>query len=229
MRGKFFYLFLFAMTACQPMDQTSDGTSGEGASSQTLLQELKSIATGACSKTSDCYSAAIGSRACGGPEDYMVFSKWDSASKILDTVYSYNQARQKETSGSVGTCEYRMPPAVTCSENKCKKQSGSDTEGTSFSVIPGIVTLAPTNVADAATMTFKAENNSTTYYLRLSQVDFTTRTKIESYRKSDTSVKVNVRIFALRTEAPACEFMYSTCTTLVNVFDVRAVRILSVQ
>lgn len=229
MRGKFLFLIFATLMGCEPIEKKGDGTLDENSSSQSLMQELKTLASGSCSRNSDCYSAAIGSKACGGPEDYMAFSKWDSASKILDSIYNYNKARERETKGTIGTCEYKMPPAVICSENKCTKQSGSDTEGTSFSVIPGVITLSASSLPDSASMTFKAENNSTTYYLRLSQVDFSTRSKIESYRKSDTSVKLSVRIFALLTDAQACEFMYTTCSARVSVFDVRAVRVLSVQ
>jgi hypothetical protein len=229
MRLRFFYLFFAGLVACQPADKAAEGSSDQGASSQTLLQELKTIASGACTKTSDCYSAGIGSRACGGPEDYMVFSKWDSASKILDTVYNYNKAREKENSGTVGTCEYRMPPAVTCSQNKCKKLNTSATQSTSLSVVSGVITLSASQVTGAASMTFKVQNNSTIFYLRVSQLDFTARTQLESYRKTNASVNINVRILALMTEAPACEFRSVSCLQKVSVYDVRALRILSVQ
>lgn len=228
MRNFLSLLVLGALIACQPIDTTQESSdSNSNKSTQALMQDLKVLSTGVCSSSSDCYSAGVGARSCGSPEDYLVFSRWDSANLIFETLYNYNEARKKEVSGSVGTCEYKMPPMVTCVQNKCEAQSSSDTTTSKLlTIVPGVLSLAPKNVADAAEYTFKAQNNSTTYYVRMAQLDFSTRSRLDAYRKDGQTVQINVRIFGVMFQATACEFMYASCSSRVQAFDVRAIKVL---
>lgn len=217
------------LAACQPVENKTDGSDGSGGSSQSLLEDLNSLATGSCSRTSDCLSAGIGARACGGPEDYVVFSKWDSAQQIAEVLFSYNEARKKEMSGTIGTCEFRMPPAVACVQNKCKKQSTGSGEEKALTLVSGTLTLKSKNIADAPSFIFKVASDPTTYYIRNSQLDFSSKAKVEAYRSSSKDVKLKVRIFAMRIEAPACEFMFASCTTKVTAYDLRSIKVISIQ
>ncbi|MEZ4814763.1 MAG: hypothetical protein R3A80_06090 [Bdellovibrionota bacterium] len=228
MRNFVLLLFLGALVACQPIDTTQESSdSNSKKSTQALMQDLKVLSSGACSSSSDCYSAGVGARSCGGPEDYLVFSRWDSASSIFETLYSYNEARKKEVSGSVGTCEYKAPPSLSCVQNKCKAQNSTDSGNSRLlTIVPGVLSLAPKNIADAAEYTFRAQNNSTTYYIRTAQLDFSTRSRLDAYRKDEQTVQLNVRIFGLMIEATACEFIYASCSTRVQAFDLRAIKVL---
>jgi len=224
----FLFLALLGFAACQPVDNKSDGSDGSGGSSQSLLEDLNSLATGSCSRTSDCLTAGMGARACGGPEDYIVFSKWDSAQQISEVLYSYNEARKKEISGTIGTCEFRAPPAVACVQNKCKKQSSGSGDDKSVTLVAGTLTLKSSNVADAPAFIFKSEGDPTSYYIRNAQLDFSAKSQVEGYRSSSKDVKLKVRIFGIRVEAPACEFMFASCSTKVVAFDLRSIKLISV-
>jgi len=78
-----------------------------------------------CSSADQCLTAAVGSRACGGPRYYLVYcaQTTDSAALLgkLDAVAAaereYN-ARYKVMS----TCEFRMPPTVALSGGSCQAQ-----------------------------------------------------------------------------------------------------------
>jgi hypothetical protein len=78
-----------------------------------------------CSTAAQCRTAAVGSRACGGPRYYLVYCSQttDSAAlfRKLDAVaaaeHEYN-TRYK----LVSTCEFRMPPTVALIGGSCQAQ-----------------------------------------------------------------------------------------------------------
>jgi hypothetical protein len=81
-------------------------------------------ATG-CSSASQCRTAAVGSRACGGPRYYLVYctATTDSAAlfRKLDAVAAAE--REYNTRYQIAsTCEFRMPPTVALSGGSCQAQ-----------------------------------------------------------------------------------------------------------
>jgi hypothetical protein len=83
------------------------------------------VKTNGCSSAGECRTAAVGSRACGGPRYYLVYCSktTDSAALFqkLDAVaaaeHAYNEHYQ-----IASTCEFRMPPTVGLSAGFCKAQ-----------------------------------------------------------------------------------------------------------
>ena len=80
-----------------------------------------------CSSAGECRTAAVGSRACGGPRYYLVYCSrtTDSAAlfKKLDAVAAAE--REFNTKYQImSTCEFRMPPTVALSGGSCQAQSG---------------------------------------------------------------------------------------------------------
>ena len=91
-----------------------------------LEDQAKAIVkTGGCSSADQCRTAAVGSRACGGPRYYLVYcaTTTDSAAlfKKLDAVAAaereYNEHYQLAS-----TCEFRMPPKVALTGGSCQAQ-----------------------------------------------------------------------------------------------------------
>ena len=78
-----------------------------------------------CTSADQCRTAAVGSRACGGPRYYLVYCSrtTDSAAlyrkldAIAEAERDYN-TRYK----LVSTCEFRMPPTVALSGGSCQAQ-----------------------------------------------------------------------------------------------------------
>ena len=92
-----------------------------------LENQAKAIAKAdGCSSASQCRTAPVGSRACGGPRYYIVYcaQSTDSAAlfRKLDAVATaereYNQRYNL-----VSTCEFRMPPNVGLVAGSCLQQT----------------------------------------------------------------------------------------------------------
>ena len=77
-----------------------------------------------CSSSNDCEAVAFGHKICGGPVSYLVVSKLDSKyDSIISKLTKFTEADnefQKILHGFMGTCEYIMPPKVSCESNMCK-------------------------------------------------------------------------------------------------------------
>ena len=88
-----------------------------------LETQAKAIAViDGCPSSSDCRSAPVGSRACGGPRYYIPWcaKTTDSAAlyKKLAEVSAAEQAYNKKYD-VMSTCEFRMPPVVASSGGSC--------------------------------------------------------------------------------------------------------------
>jgi hypothetical protein len=118
------------------VDRSASGSSGSSAgdvASDTVdtrkrLAQLEADAralakTSGCSSVSQCRSAPLGEKACGGPRDYLVYcaATTDSAAlfKKLDELKAAEVSFNK-SSGMMSTCEYRMPPAVAVQGGSCR-------------------------------------------------------------------------------------------------------------
>jgi hypothetical protein len=83
------------------------------------------VKTDGCSSTDQCRTAAVGSRACGGPRYYLVYCSktTDSAAlfKKLEQIAAAEQEYNKRYQ-LVSTCEFRMPPQVALVSGACQAQ-----------------------------------------------------------------------------------------------------------
>lgn len=81
------------------------------------------IKAGGCSTASQCRTAAVGSRACGGPRYYLVYCSLttDSAAlrRKLEAVAAAEQAYNQRYQ-LASTCEFRMPPQVAVVSGSCQ-------------------------------------------------------------------------------------------------------------
>jgi hypothetical protein len=89
----------------------------------TLKSEIENLAnTSVCNDTSACKFIALGSKLCGGPWGYLVYSTSVDADKLERLVETYNQ---KETDfntkwGIASDCAIANPPTnVICENNTC--------------------------------------------------------------------------------------------------------------
>lgn len=90
---------------------------------EALEAQSKAIAKiDGCPSSSDCRSAPVGSRACGGPRYYIPWcaKTTDSAAlyRKLDEVSAAEQAYNRKYN-LASTCEFRMPPTVVASGGSC--------------------------------------------------------------------------------------------------------------
>ena len=93
-----------------------------------LEEQAKAVVkTDGCSSTTECRTAAVGSRACGGPRYYLVYCSKTTDSAALAQKLDAVAAAEREYNlhyKVVSTCEFRMPPTVALSGGSCQAQSG---------------------------------------------------------------------------------------------------------
>lgn len=89
-----------------------------------LENQAKAIAKASgCATVSQCRTAPVGNRACGGPRYYLAYcsTSTDSAAlfrKLDEIVTAENAYNRKYQMAS--TCEFRMPPPLTLSGGECR-------------------------------------------------------------------------------------------------------------
>ncbi len=94
------------------------------ASLQKLYEASRLLASGdlSCAQASDCTSVEIGSRACGGPQEYLVTSNKNANLddlKILAASTTRKEDEYNQTSGGISICSFEMPPQLSCVSNVC--------------------------------------------------------------------------------------------------------------
>jgi hypothetical protein len=78
-----------------------------------------------CSSATECRTAPVGSRACGGPRYYLVYCAKTTDSAALAQKLDAVAAAEREYNSHYklgSTCEFRMPPTVGLSGGSCQAQ-----------------------------------------------------------------------------------------------------------
>ena len=80
-----------------------------------------------CLRKTDCAVVGVGSRPCGGPEKYVIYSRIKTPSKKLKTLVSrYNELDKASKAGKMGVCIVATKPAFACVARKCQLQFVND-------------------------------------------------------------------------------------------------------
>jgi hypothetical protein len=91
-----------------------------------LEDQAKAIVrTSGCSSESECRTAPVGSRGCGGPRYYLVYCSRTTDSAALFAKLQAVETAEREYNARykiVSTCEFRMPPKVALSGGSCQQQ-----------------------------------------------------------------------------------------------------------
>ena len=102
---------------------TTVASTGDRAEVDRLELEARAIArTDGCNSSSQCRTAPVGAKSCGGPRTYLVYCVATTDSVALFRKLAELEAAEKkynEKSGLASTCEFRMPPGVTASGGSC--------------------------------------------------------------------------------------------------------------
>jgi len=75
-----------------------------------------------CNNIVNCRVIGLGSRPCGGPEEYIAYSIWDTkVDEIGSLAAEYNFLKEEigSVSGEAGTCEMLPEPGVNCVNARC--------------------------------------------------------------------------------------------------------------
>ena len=83
------------------------------------------VKAGGCSSASQCRTAPVGSRACGGPRYYLIYCSQTTDSAALYRKLEAVAAAEHEYNTRykiMSTCEFRMPPQVALGGGSCQAQ-----------------------------------------------------------------------------------------------------------
>ena len=89
-----------------------------------LEDQAKALAkVSGCATVSQCRTAPVGNRACGGPRYYLAYCSTSTVSaalfrKLDEVAAAENAYNQKYQLAS--TCEFRMPPPLALSGGECR-------------------------------------------------------------------------------------------------------------
>jgi hypothetical protein len=105
--------------SCTTIASTSDR-----ADVDRLEQEARAIArTDGCNASSQCRTAPVGAKACGGPRTYVVYCAATTDSVALFRKLAELEAAERRynaTSGLASDCSLQLPPGVVATGGSCR-------------------------------------------------------------------------------------------------------------
>lgn len=114
------FLFIGSVSGCEKEENNQEITA------QNLEKQLAGIQAfinaGDCSETGECSFLAYGSKACGGPQGYLLFSNQVDFEVLAKMVEDYNKAEDayNKKFGIISDCMYVTPPGkLECVDGKC--------------------------------------------------------------------------------------------------------------
>lgn len=113
-----------ADSASPPVGGGSTGEQADWSAILRLEDQAKAIAkSSGCARVSECRTAPVGNRACGGPRYYIAYCSTTTDSvalfrKLGEVAEAENAYNRKY--GIASTCEFRMPGPVTLVGGECR-------------------------------------------------------------------------------------------------------------
>jgi hypothetical protein len=112
------FAFMLWMAAPVPSSAQSDAEAAVE-----LRERISAMMEGArCNNVVNCRVLGLGSRPCGGPEEYVAYSIWDTqVDEVSSLAAEYNFLREEvdAAAGTVGTCDVLPKPSVNCVNARC--------------------------------------------------------------------------------------------------------------
>ncbi|WP_242203446.1 hypothetical protein [Aestuariivivens insulae] len=116
-------LICLSFTAFQCDDDTPLTQEQELAQLQDFKSEVEALAsTSICNETSECKFIAFGSKPCGGPWSYLIYSTSIDVNALESKVQDYNAQEHKYNQkwGIVSDCSLAAKPIdIKCENNSC--------------------------------------------------------------------------------------------------------------
>ena len=125
MRNNTYFLvwiaLLFSLYACDDDNETFQEQQAE---LNTFAREIEAMARASrCDDATECRAIAFGSKPCGGPWSYLMYTTSINTNRLEQMVRSYN-AREKAFNirwNPISDCKMVLPPTrFECVDNKCE-------------------------------------------------------------------------------------------------------------
>ena len=106
----------------EPAAAARRAAAGLAAETALLQRILTEVGTASCASAAECRTLAIGSKACGGPAQWMAWSATVSRGDHLQTLsgeLAQRQQRREAAAGLVSTCSVVTDPGADCIAGRC--------------------------------------------------------------------------------------------------------------
>lgn len=116
----FFLLFVGSAASCQNTDETQNITSEDLEIQFEAIKKL--VNESSCDDNSQCRYIAYGTKACGGPQGYLLYSSSIDTEKLETLVakYSRDEDSYNKQNGIMSDCSIPSPPEkLDCADGKC--------------------------------------------------------------------------------------------------------------
>lgn len=116
----FILIFLIFITGCDALSTTNPITASQLQAQLTEIQNF--VKTGSCNTAAQCKYMAIGSKACGGPSDYIVFSEDIDVTVLKKMVdrFTEDQKTYNKENNVASDCSLVTPPQnLDCIDGNC--------------------------------------------------------------------------------------------------------------
>jgi hypothetical protein len=94
----------------------------------TLRKEIQRLAgDGRCNNVVQCRALPLGKRACGGPDEYIIFSSTTGKADLLEAKafeYTFLQEELLRGKPETGPCEIILEPNLQCFQQRCRADEG---------------------------------------------------------------------------------------------------------
>jgi hypothetical protein len=120
LRGLFLFCLLFTVFQCDNSESSEEDDREELLSLKNEIEAI--VATSVCGDTYSCEYMDFGSKACGGPQTYLVYSTSIDVENLSLLVDNYNEVEADFNTkwGVISDCSVQNPPTeVICENNKC--------------------------------------------------------------------------------------------------------------
>lgn len=114
------FLFIGSVSGCEQAEDDQE-ISALNLEKQ-LAGILSVIKAGSCSESGECSFLAYGSKACGGPQGYLLFSNQVDVEALTKMVEKYNKIEDayNKKFGIISDCMIATPPEkLECVNGKC--------------------------------------------------------------------------------------------------------------
>ena len=109
-----------AAKASAPMDEDA---------ASLLVRIRNTIGSPSCTTSAECKTVAVGARACGGPDGYLVYSTSTTPTATIEALAARHAERKRaamSASGIVSTCNITSDPGAVCEQSVCLIRTKSD-------------------------------------------------------------------------------------------------------
>lgn len=115
----------------QATDIKNENKTVSRAAIQAANTQLKTLTENtSCDSSTQCRVLPVGSRACGGPSNYLIYSTKHSNNEDVEKLAKHITSLESQfnaQTGMMSICQHLTAPATQCSDNKCVKIEGNAT------------------------------------------------------------------------------------------------------